>query len=43
MTAPKNALTQKKHHEAVTKVCYVFSVIAVIAGIVVFYLGYANA
>ena len=33
----------KLSDDAVTKVCYVFSVIAVIAGMIVFYLGYVNA
>ena len=39
----KIKLGNKMSDDTVTKVCYVFSVLAVIAGVIVFYLGYANA
>lgn len=39
----KMKLGNKMKDETVVKVCYVFSAIGFIAGIVVFYLGYVNA
>ena len=39
----KMKLGKKRSDETIVKICYIFSAVTIVLGIVVFYIGYMNA